>query len=141
MHCFIGWGHVTGQPKLSPMVLQEVELPIQEPFKCPGIDPLLQMCAGGEGASGCTGDSGGPLSCFDNGVWVLDGITSFGRRDCFPLQPSVYTRVSSFVDWIDSTIAGNRSSASSSDFLPGLNASQQSSYSYLTRFCHFHSTF
>lgn len=110
------------------MVLQEAILPIQEPSKCQGIDARLQVCAGGEGTSTCQGDSGGPLSCFDNGVWVLEGITSFGNVHCFPHHPSVYTRVSSFVDWIDSTIAGNRLSASSSDLLPGLNASQRSRY-------------
>ena len=66
------------------------------------------MCAGGEGTSACTGDSGGPLTCLDaSGVWVLEGITSFGRQDCFPYQASVFTRVSSFVDWMDSIIAGN----------------------------------
>lgn len=116
--------------KTKPMVLQEAILPIQEPFKCPGIDDArLQVCAGGNGTSACQGDSGGPLSCFDNGVWVLEGITSFGSDDCVTHQPSVYTRVSSFVDWIDLTIAaGNRLSASSSDLLPGLNARQRSRY-------------
>lgn len=99
---------MTGPIKFSPLVLQETLLPIQDTYQCPTIaDARLQVCAGGEGTSGCTGDSGGPLSCFDNGVWVLDGIVSSGRGDCFPLEPSVFTRVSSFVDWIDSTIAGN----------------------------------
>ena len=104
---FTGWGFVHGTADIQPPVLQEVPLPIQQPFRCPGIiDPRLQLCAGGAGTSACRGDSGGPLVCFDRGVWVLEGITSSGRTDCFPLQPSVFTRVSSFVDWIHSTIAG-----------------------------------
>ncbi|XP_068749489.1 chymotrypsinogen B-like [Montipora capricornis] len=87
-----GWGHATTPIKLSPPVLQETLLPIQEPFKCHNIDPVIQLCAGGGGQSACTGDSGGPLLCFDNGIWVLEGITSWGTGDCFPFQPSVYTR-------------------------------------------------
>ncbi|XP_078377135.1 proproteinase E-like [Oculina patagonica] len=104
-----GWGHalVAGPFKFDPLVLQETPLPIQDTSQCQSIaDPRLQLCAGGAGTSACKGDSGGPLSCFDNGVWVLEGITSSGRDDCFPFVPSVFTRVSSFVDWIGSTIAG-----------------------------------
>lgn len=100
-----GWGHATSPIKFSPLVLQETVLPLQEPFKCHPINPVMQLCAGGEGKSACTGDSGGPLVCFDNGIWVLEGITSWGSQDCFPFQPSVYTRVSSFEGWIRAIIS------------------------------------
>lgn len=97
-----------GPFQVQPFVLQEATIPVQDTSRCPGIHPLLQVCAGGAGSSTCLGDSGGPLACLDNGVWVLEGITSFGfSKECFPFQPSVYTRVSSLVNWIHSIISGN----------------------------------
>lgn len=66
-----------------------------------------QLCAGGEkGADSCRGDSGGPLMAIDktNAIrpfWYCAGIVSFGPTPCgMAGWPGVYTRVSSFVDWI-----------------------------------------
>lgn len=44
------------------------------------------------------GDSGGPLLCNS----VAQGIVSFGTKDGTP--PSVYTRISSFLYWIQNTM-------------------------------------
>ncbi|XP_022792362.1 chymotrypsinogen B-like [Stylophora pistillata] len=107
-----GWGrHIPGiHPfPFTPAVLQHAPMPIQHVFRCGGvglINPRLQLCAGGTGTSTCEGDSGGPLICQDNGYWVLQGITSFGAPSCSPHESSVYTRVNSFVNWIQATIAG-----------------------------------
>ena len=63
------------------------------------------------------GDSGGPLVCRadGDGPWMLQGITSAIARPCGSAKkPSVYTKVTAFLDWIDSTISGTccvRSSA------------------------------
>ncbi|GJQ80977.1 hypothetical protein Trydic_g4793 [Trypoxylus dichotomus] len=51
----------------------------------------------------CQGDSGGPMQIDSNRVVFLVGITSFGRS-CAGPTPSVYTRVSNFVDWIESIV-------------------------------------
>ncbi|KAH8303470.1 hypothetical protein KR059_011702, partial [Drosophila kikkawai] len=62
-----------------------------------------QMCAGdliGEKDT-CQGDSGGPLLMQDEHLLYVVGITSLGQG-CASGPPSVYTRVSSFVDWIES---------------------------------------
>ena len=99
---------MSGITQFSPLVLQQAPVPIQLPSACNGINPLLQLCAGGTGTGTCGGDSGGPLFCNDNGVWVLQGITSYGDAQCHPLSPSVFTLVSSFVDWIASTMAGKK---------------------------------
>lgn len=50
------------------------------------------------------GDSGGPLNCqASNGKWQVHGIVSFGSSlGCnYPRKPSVFTRVSNFIDWIN----------------------------------------
>jgi Trypsin len=43
-----------------------------------------------------TSDSGGPLVLNDR----LIGVVSFGSTICASGQPDVYTRISSFYDWI-----------------------------------------
>ncbi|XP_064443632.1 chymotrypsin-C [Mirounga angustirostris] len=63
------------------------------------------VCAGGDGViSACNGDSGGPLNCqAENGFWELRGIVSFGSGlGCNTLKkPTVFTRVSAYIDWIN----------------------------------------
>ncbi|CAL1268294.1 unnamed protein product [Larinioides sclopetarius] len=70
------------------------------------------ICAGAEDGSvdACQGDSGGPLMYshtdydFPADVpterWVLVGIVSFGFRCGEPGFPGVYTRVTSYMNWI-----------------------------------------
>lgn len=69
------------------------------------------ICAGGDGIiSSCNGDSGGPLNCQGaNGQWQVHGIVSFGSSlGCnYYHKPSVFTRVSNYIDWINSVIANN----------------------------------
>lgn len=51
------------------------------------------------------GDSGGPLNCMNAaGVWEVHGIVSFGSGlSCnYAKKPTVFTRVSSYIDWISS---------------------------------------
>ncbi|KAF5913919.1 hypothetical protein HPG69_011950, partial [Diceros bicornis minor] len=61
---------------------------------CPQAIQLLQV----------VGDSGGPLNCpADDGSREVHGIVSFGSsRNCNVYKkPSVYTRVSAYIDWIN----------------------------------------
>ncbi|XP_055528727.1 CLIP domain-containing serine protease B4-like [Wyeomyia smithii] len=48
----------------------------------------------------CQGDSGGPLMANMNGYWYLVGIVSFGPPCGRTQLPGVYTRVTSYMDWI-----------------------------------------
>lgn len=49
----------------------------------------------------CPGDSGSPLIASFGGVETLLGIVSFGADDCSISAPSVYVRVSSYLDFIE----------------------------------------
>ena len=84
-------------------------------------DYETMMCAGrarGLKANSCQGDSGGPLVCegrfadSKRNQWFLFGITSFGALDCSSYTSSVYTKVSTYIDWINETIQQNQPPAS-----------------------------
>uniref|UniRef100_A0A336LMT0 CLIP domain-containing serine protease n=1 Tax=Culicoides sonorensis TaxID=179676 RepID=A0A336LMT0_CULSO len=69
-----------------------------------------QICAGGEkGKDSCRGDSGGPLMGSAQGprghFTYLAGLVSYGPSPCgMEGWPGVYTRVASYIDWIESKI-------------------------------------
>ena len=67
------------------------------------------ICAGyaGGGRGTCSGDSGGPLACVDKAMktWRLIGLTSWAKVPCAgPQSPTIFTRVSAFVPWINSVV-------------------------------------
>ncbi|KOC59163.1 Proclotting enzyme, partial [Habropoda laboriosa] len=101
-----GWGtKYYGGPVSA--VLMEVDVPVWPQDKC--VRSFVQrisdtaMCAGGYegGRDSCQGDSGGPLlHQLGNGRWVNIGIVSWGIRCGEPGRPGIYTRVSSYLEWI-----------------------------------------
>ncbi|XP_050350283.1 serine protease Hayan-like [Nymphalis io] len=122
-----GWGVIDISTRNSSPVLQKADIQILDYEECDkkledrknrkwGGFMRHQLCAGNKtgGVDTCQGDSGGPLQFLiplkqPNPVlrWNLHhiiGVTSFGfgcaRRD----TPSVYTRVASFVGWIERTV-------------------------------------
>ncbi|CAH1161817.1 unnamed protein product [Phyllotreta striolata] len=109
-----GWGRTEyGVPST---VLLKVDIPVVNKVVCSrqylaqGVNLVdSQICAGGEGGKdSCSGDSGGPLMRrSDSNIlqWFQEGIVSFGSLRCgIKGLPAVYTKVSSFVQWIHSTI-------------------------------------
>ncbi|XP_062903542.1 chymotrypsin-like elastase family member 2A [Mobula hypostoma] len=107
--CYItGWGLTRPYGDISSK-LQEALLPVVSYDKCSSPYSWStavtkdMICAGGDGyTAGCQGDSGGPLNCANEaGIWVVQGIVSFGPVSCIEERyPTVFTRVSSFTEWI-----------------------------------------
>ncbi|CAK6972063.1 chymotrypsin-like elastase family member 1 [Scomber scombrus] len=107
--CYItGWGMMDSQGS-APAILQEAPIGVVEHAVCStpawwgNIALETMICAGGDGViSGCQGDSGGPLHCFTNGIWRVHGVVSYGPSGFCnqATKPTVFTRVSSFTDWI-----------------------------------------
>eukprot|EP00727_Mastigamoeba_balamuthi_P004820 m51a1_g14336 putative transmembrane protease serine 11g-like (1957) ;mRNA; r:141011-151085 len=108
----IGWGF-TFENGLFPFTLMETKLPIVSRADCGRLDNLpdigeSMLCTGFNegGRDTCQGDSGGPLLHLEeDGTYVQVGITSFGPGCARPQKPGIYTRVSEFRQWIDSTMA------------------------------------
>ncbi|XP_062402503.1 enteropeptidase [Sardina pilchardus] len=102
-----GWGRLEEGGSVAD-VLQQAVVPLVDWAQCqewlPEYNLTAQMvCAGFPegGVDTCQGDSGGPLMCEEeDGGWVLVGATSFGVGCARPERPSVYARVSEFIDWV-----------------------------------------
>ncbi|KAJ0173664.1 hypothetical protein K1T71_010813 [Dendrolimus kikuchii] len=104
-----GWG-ITEKEIQSP-ILKSVIVPIVPRDKCIETykNSLLlhasQMCAGGQkGEDTCIGDSGGPLLYASHIAkrqrYMQQGIVSLGTKDCAIGFPTLYTRVTYYIDWI-----------------------------------------
>ena len=59
---------------------------------------IIVWCFLGEDT--CYGDGGGPLVAKRNGIYFLEGITSFGAKKCGQGYPSVYTSIKYYLPWI-----------------------------------------
>ncbi|CAF1155836.1 unnamed protein product [Rotaria sp. Silwood1] len=101
----VGWGTTQFQGHVS-QVLMQVAVPITTNKGCQEkvTEPSKQICAGYDkgGKDSCQGDSGGPLVIdIGHGVFELIGLVSFGVGCAKFMKPGIYTRVSGYVDWID----------------------------------------
>ncbi|XP_041824687.1 chymotrypsin-like elastase family member 2A [Melanotaenia boesemani] len=114
--CYItGWGlmdYIGSIPdKLQVAPIDVVEHSVcSQPEWWGDIALKTMVCAGGDGViSGCQGDSGGPLNCFTDGAWRVHGVVSYGPAGmCNQVsKPTVFTRVSSFLDWMYSAMGLN----------------------------------
>ncbi|KAH8395067.1 hypothetical protein KR215_009506, partial [Drosophila sulfurigaster] len=88
--------------------LQYASVKVLEQQRCiclflPGlVNARRHICTDGEGGRGaCQGDSGGPLVYRWRNVSYLIGITSFGSANgCEVDAPTVYTRITAYLEWI-----------------------------------------
>ncbi|XP_034643328.1 mast cell protease 1A-like [Trachemys scripta elegans] len=103
-----GWGRTSALSKGLPDVLREVDLKVLDDQTClkyPGgayrnYNGHTMMCVGDpkEHKASFKGDSGGPLVCGKTAQGIVSGGPSNGR------PPRVYTRVSTFIPWIQETM-------------------------------------
>ncbi|XP_047487290.1 serine protease filzig-like isoform X2 [Penaeus chinensis] len=101
-----GWGSLKYQGSF-PSKLNEVGVTVTEQKTCQNAYeasgfPVTKkhICAADPGKDSCQGDSGGPLFIKEDGKWVLIGVVSFGMECALDGFPGVYTRVTSYNDWI-----------------------------------------
>uniref|UniRef100_A0A0P4W7C6 Peptidase S1 domain-containing protein n=1 Tax=Scylla olivacea TaxID=85551 RepID=A0A0P4W7C6_SCYOL len=108
----VGWGQLFEVGKIFPDTLQEVQVPLISTAECRKrtvFIPLYRItnsmfCAGYDrgGRDACLGDSGGPLMCQEpDGRWQLAGVTSNGYGCARPNRPGVYTKVASYLGWMN----------------------------------------
>ena len=105
----------------APRKLHEVDIEVIDPGECKAVYQSLQVpaftigdteiCATGltGGKDSCFGDSGGPLivAADNERGYAQVGIVSWGPQCGNPLYPGVYTRVSSFSNWIKQNMDAN----------------------------------
>ncbi|CAG7823759.1 unnamed protein product [Allacma fusca] len=102
---FAGWGRLVEDGE-TPDILHEVTLPIIQRARCKAVlaDYTItdnHLCAGGRGGKDtCEGDSGGPMYLIEGEKQTQVGIVSWGLGCAEVGLPGVYTRVSSYLDWI-----------------------------------------
>lgn len=112
----IGWGRLTEEGPM-PNHLRFVNVTVISNKKCADeysqvgfVEPLSSsfICSyeGNGEKDACEGDSGGPLVYLNDGQFNLIGTVSWGiGSNCARKhQPTVYSRVTDFVDWIDNQI-------------------------------------
>lgn len=111
MGVLYGWGRLNSSINDTPDPMQRVDTEIFEYEECKkrmpknsSLDPL-NVCSSSMDAqiSACSGDSGGPF-VVENAYGVAEqvGVTSWVYMPCGQDNiPSVYTRVSAFIEWIE----------------------------------------
>jgi len=111
VQCVItGWGRTSSSNTL-PNVLQQATVGILTNAQCQSQGTgasiwanhiCIKDSANTRGA--CNGDSGGPVNCPSGSGHVVAGIASFvfaTAGNCLPSRPSVYTRSSAYLAWIN----------------------------------------
>ncbi|XP_076107524.1 chymotrypsin-like serine proteinase [Mytilus galloprovincialis] len=111
--CFLsGWGRLSGSGS-SPNVLQDVEMTVISNSECTTRWASVNgatinsghICIHETGKSACSGDSGGPMTCYSGNTPYLAGATSWGISTCSGSFPSVYARLTSFRSWISTYVS------------------------------------
>ena len=104
-----GWGYTEENGEI-PNILRKVTVPLVSAEACsaayPGSITDRMLCAGlpEGGKDSCQGDSGGPLLAGAGANRALAGVVSWGEGCARPKKFGVYSKVTSVLNWIDSTI-------------------------------------
>jgi len=111
----IGWGNTSSTGNAYPTRLRQAMVPIvpnsicNAPQSYGGAITANMLCAGfaDGGIDTCQGDSGGPIVVPDGsapGGYRQEGVTSFGQGCALPDFYGVYTRLSTFSDWVSQQV-------------------------------------
>ncbi|RWS13966.1 serine protease snake-like protein [Dinothrombium tinctorium] len=100
-----GWGATSAKEKQTDY-LMEATVEEQDFETCNvhwqrTLNSTFEICAGKKNADSCIGDNGGPLMYSKDGMTYLIGVFSFSRNPCGRYKDTVYTRVTSYLNWIE----------------------------------------
>ena len=102
-----GWGYISYPSIDSPDTLMQASLPLVSKQRCensyPGRIDDSMLCAGFDdgGVGTCAGDGGGPLVCEFDGTWYLEGLVSWGGRECAaPYYYDVFANIRALRSWL-----------------------------------------
>lgn len=106
-----GYGFISDDES-GDSILREVELEYRNHTYCKSIywnadfdqKTGTQICANAQDKSICVGDSGGPLMATVDGLVYTVGLTSWIINCHDYVYPAAFTRVSSFLNWINSHV-------------------------------------
>ncbi|KAH9490350.1 Serine protease 48 [Bulinus truncatus] len=106
----MGWGVTSNALDAGVQTnLQWVDVPIVNATECKSkygvYSTATNFCAGSLGKDSCQGDSGGPLACRESdGRYFVQGVVSAGLSGQCGTAVGLYTKVSSFIPWIQSKL-------------------------------------
>lgn len=104
----VGWGITKKHAHGYSNELRKADIKILDQVKCnntyENYIENTQICAGLEegGKDACDGDEGGPLYVNNEVIGIMSWGKICGSKD----HPTVYTKVSHYVDWIEKYISG-----------------------------------
>nr|XP_055058682.1 vitamin K-dependent protein C-like isoform X2 [Misgurnus anguillicaudatus] len=107
-----GWGKKNETDHRYSDTLNFIEIPLVDTKECSKhmMNNLTQnmLCAGvlGQVKDACEVDSGGPMMTLFHDTWFLLGLVSWGEGCGHRDQLGIYTKVSSYLNWIDSVRQG-----------------------------------
>lgn len=104
----MGFGQDSDSPEFVPVLRAAEVLTMANPgvtgctFRYPGLIDTSHICSNGpSGRQFCPGDEGSPLVVAVDGTYMQIGIASiFPNSGCMTGNPSVYTRITSFLSFI-----------------------------------------
>lgn len=114
----VGWGQTSNTKAIKSNILLKANVSAVSLAECsktfnantyrklPRGLTIEMLCAGDPTGAhdACQGDSGGPIQVSGaKGQYRVVGVTAFGKG-CGSPQPGVYTRISRYLDWIESVV-------------------------------------
>ncbi|XP_017575494.1 vitamin K-dependent protein C-like isoform X1 [Pygocentrus nattereri] len=103
-----GWGKQNETATHYSSALGFINIPLVDHAECARhmVNNLTQnvLCAGiiGKVRDACEGDSGGPMMTQYHNTWFLIGLVSWGEGCGHTDKLGIYTKVSNYLEWIDS---------------------------------------